>query len=90
MKESRRYRVNLEVKTRFGNDYLCYQQVYEERDGVPYPEDIYYRFINRDIKTNLMKAQRGQASIPDHKTAIALIEAMIEKEKRNASWSEEI
>ena len=85
---STHYKPVLEVKVKNGSDMLCFQKVLTVRDGITSIE-YDYRFINRDINTNKMKSQRGQAMIPDIKTAIILAEAMKKKEA-GAGWSEEV
>lgn len=60
-----------EVFHKFKNgEKLCLQQVIYNDGGEPL---VSYRFIRRDAKGN-MKAQRGQAAIPDLKIAQKLIE----------------
>jgi hypothetical protein len=52
---------------------LCLQQVfYDHGEGAG---DLAFRFIRRDAKGH-MKAQRGQAAIPDLKMAGQLIEEL--------------
>jgi len=56
-------------------EFLCLQQVYYDHgDGEGYAA---YRFIRRDVKGH-MKAQRGQAAIPDLKL-IGELQSELEK-----------
>lgn len=73
-----RIQVLKEVREKLSDgEYLCLQQVVypiSKEDGVTF-SDIAFRFIRRDAKGH-MKAQRGQAAIPDIDLIITLANKM--------------